>query len=184
MSRLSLNFAAEQRNLKAWTPTLGVAFLLAGLLALGFASWDYRQLVIEKSSLQDRRDALHQRTQRAHNITPITSELAAQVEQANAIFSLVQTPWATIFSALETARSKTPIGIALLSMKADTTKRELTLTGEAKDFSTLNSFTSALTDSAIFQNITLANDKLSTGNPPIVVTFDLRLTWLNDAPSH
>lgn len=184
MPRLSLNFAAKQRSLTAWNPALGFALLLAGVLALGIAAWDYRQKMDEKTGLQDRRDALHQRTQRLHNSAPIPADVAAQVEQANTAYALTQTPWEEIFTALEAARGKAPGGIALLSVKADTAKREITLTGEAKDFTALSAFTSALSDISIFQNISLTNDKLSTGSPPIVITFDLRLTWRADTPAH
>ena len=177
MSRLSINFATEQRSLTAWSPALGFSLLLAGVLALGVAAWDYRQHEDEKANLQSRRDGLHQRTQRLYAGDPVPAEMAAQVEQANTAYALIRTPWEEIFMALEAARDKEPGDIALLSVKADAAKRELILTGEAKDFTALSAFTSALSAIPIFQNITLANDKLSSGNPPIVVAFDLRLAW-------
>lgn len=177
MSRLSINFAAEQRSLTAWSPALGFSLFLAGVLALGIAAWDYRQQADEKTNLQNRRDVLHQRTQRLRTGDPIPAEMAAQVEQANIAYALIQTPWEEIFTALEAARDKAPGDIALLSVKADAAKRELVLTGEAKNFTALNTFASALSATPVFQNISLANDKLSAGNPPIVVAFDLRLAW-------
>lgn len=177
MPRLSINFAAEQHSLTAWNPVLGFSLLLAGALALGIAAWDYRQHEDEKASLEGRRDDLHQRTQRLHASSPVPPEVAAQVVQANAAYALIQTPWGGIFEALETARDKDAGNIALLSIKADAAKREFILTGEARDFTALSAFTSALSATPIFQNIALANDKLSAGPPPVVVAFDLRLGW-------
>lgn len=177
MSRLSINFAAEQRSLTAWSPALGFTLLLAGALALGAAAWDYRQQADEKINLQDRRDGLHQRAQRLHTADPIPPGMAARIEQANTVYALTQTPWEEIFMALEAARGKVPGDVALLSVKADAVKHDLVLTGEARDFTALSAFTSALSATPVFQNITLANDKLSSGNPPIIVAFDLRLSW-------
>lgn len=177
MTRLSINFAAEQRSLTAWNPALGFLLLLAGLLALGISAWDYRQQADEKINLQGRRDSLHQRTQRLHAADPIPAGMETQIKLANTAYALIQTPWEELFTALEAARDKRPDDIALLSVKADAAKRELILTGEARDFTALSAFTSALSATPVFQNISLANDKLSAGNPPIVVAFDLRLNW-------
>lgn len=177
MTRLSINFATGQRSLTAWNPALGFSLLLAGTLAFGIAAWGFQQQVDSKANLQGKRDALRQSTQRLHTGGPVPSEMAAQVEQANAAYALILTPWEEIFAALEAARGKVSGDIALLSIKADAAKRELIITGEAKDFTALSAFTSALSATPAFQNITLANDKLSAGNPPIVVAFDLRLTW-------
>lgn len=222
MPNLSINFATEQRSLTAWNPILGFSLLVAGALALGIAAWDYRQQADERLNLQGRRDVLHQSTQRLRTGDPIPPEMAAQVEQANTAYALIQTPWEEIFTALEAARGKgpgdavppsvkaytakrelvpasgakdfmaqdiargkEPGGIALLSVKADAAKRELILSGEARDFTALSAFTSALSSIPIFQNISLVNDKLSAGNPPVVVAFDLRLAWrAQDISSH
>lgn len=177
MPRLFINFAAEQRSLTAWNPALGFSLLLAGALALGISTWDYRQQTDEKANLQDRRDTLHQRTQRLRSGDPVPAEMAAQVEQANAAYALIRTPWEEIFKALEAARGKKPGDIALLSVKADAAKRELVITGEARDFTALSAFTSALSAASVFQNVSLANDKLNAGSPPVVVAFELRLAW-------
>lgn len=183
MPRLSLNFAADQRSLTVWNPALWLMCLLAGVLALGIAAWDYQRQADMTINLQDRRDTLHRRTQRLHNMDTISSDVAVQIERANAAYALAKTPWEIIFTALETAHDKASGGIALLSIKADTTKRELAISGEAIDFTALSLFTSALAEIPIFQNVYLINDRLSTGNPPVVVTFDLRLAWrVNTTP--
>lgn len=185
MPQLSLNFAAEQRSLTAWSPILGLSLLLAGVLVLGAAVCDYRQREDEKAHLEGRRNTLHQRTQRLRISDPIPAEILAQVEQANTAYAILQTPWEEIFTALEAAHGNDSSNIALLSVKADTAKHELILTGEAKDFTALSAFTSALSATPLFQSITLANDKLSAGNPPVVVVFDLRLAWrIQHTPPH
>jgi Tfp pilus assembly protein PilN len=183
MPRLSLDFASEQRDLTAWNPALGLALLLAGALLFGIVAWDSRSLADEKINLQDRLDTLTRRTQQLHNHEPIPAGLITQIEQANTVYALLQTPWEEIFTALETVLGKAPNDIALLSVKADAAKQELTLSGEARDFAALSAFTAALSAVSIFQNVSLADDKLSTGSPPVVVTFDLHLTWRGKAPS-
>ena len=184
MSRLHLNFAAGQRNLTTWNPVLGLSLLAMGILAIGLVTSDYRQQAEKKINAQDRQYALQQQTQHLHTGDPVPLELATQIDHANTIYALIQRPWEDTFTALESAREKVPGNIALLSIKVNSTEKEITLTGEAKDFSALSAFTSALSDIPIFQNVTLSNDKLSSGPPPIVVSFDLRLNWLAKAPSH
>jgi Tfp pilus assembly protein PilN len=177
MSKLLINFAAVQRSVNTWNPFWGGSLLLAGMFALGLSAWDYRLQAEQNASLQLQRDTLRQSTQQQQNHAPVPAELITQIEQANAVYAMTQTPWEAIFTALEAARGKPSGTIALLSLRADAAKRELTLTGEARDFAALNAFNAALSDIPIFQNVALSNDKLSSGNPPIVVTFDLRLTW-------
>ena len=184
MSKLHLNFAADQRNLTAWNPALGLALLAVGILAIGLFTSDYRQQAEQKINALDRQNALRQQTQHLHTGDPVPLELATQIDHANTIYALLQTPWENTFAALESAREKVPGTIALLSIKVNSAKKEIILTGEAKDFSALSAFTSALSDIPAFQNVTLSNDKLSSGLPPIVVSFDLRLNWLAQAPSH
>jgi hypothetical protein len=175
---LTLNFATEQRSLTAWNPVLGIALLFAGIIALVLVARDYRQQLDIHSTLMEQRDLAHlQQSKLQYSNAPLPAELKIQIEQANSVYALISTPWEKILSALETACKKNSSGIALLSIKADNSKNEIILTGEAKNFAAFSAFTAALSEAPEFQNITLTNDKLSTGNTPVVVNFDLRLNW-------
>lgn len=172
-----LNFAAEQRSLVAKRLALGFSLLATGTLALGIAANDYQQQTKKNADLHDHSATMREHTQRLQSGVAFTADMTAEIAQANAAYALTQIPWENIFRALELARSKVANNIALLSIRADTAKREFTLTGEAKDFAALSSFTSALSSSPIFQSASLTNDKLSEGVSPVIVTFDLRLAW-------
>lgn len=182
MSQLRLDFASKQRDLTASNPALGFALLLAGLLALGVSVRDYQQQAHEMGSLQNQRDALHRRARSQSNDAPLPAAVTVQIEQANTAYALIQTPWEEILSALESVRAKSSGSIALFSVRADAARQELILTGEARNFAALNSFVSALSQLPVFQNVSLTDDKLSTGSPPVVVNFDLRLNWRGNAP--
>jgi Tfp pilus assembly protein PilN len=184
MRPLSLDFASKQRSLTARKVFPGIVILLAGILSISSIFWQYQHQQAIKSGLQARLGSLKQHAQKLHTNTPLPPELLTQIEQANLVYAQIQTPWEKIFTALESSRVKSANDIALLSIKADATKRILTLTGEARDFNALNKFTGTLSDSATFENTVLTNDKLSTGSPPIVVNFELRLTWRTEDNRH
>ena len=180
MNHLRINFAQPQPSLNAWKPAWSMALLGIGLISLGIATWQYQHTTQANALLQNTRDALRQRAQTTPSNTPPTADLLAQVAQANASYALTQTPWEKIFTALEAARNQHDSSIALLSIRADAAKHELSLLGEAKNFKALSSFSAALSDTPLFYQVTLANDKLGTG-APIVVVFELRLNWHNTA---
>lgn len=183
MPRLALNFSGKQRSLQVWNPLLGGALLLSGIIALGIAGYEYNRQLSLNADLQGEYAGLQDRTQRQRNNVPLSPSVVAELEQANIAYELTRTPWEKIFTALEAARDAHPDDIALLAIRIDASKLELSITGEAKDFAALSAFTSALSGSPEFQNVSLTNDKLSVGSMPIVVVFDLRLNWTKpDAP--
>ncbi|MBI2319913.1 MAG: PilN domain-containing protein [Betaproteobacteria bacterium] len=174
MSRLSLDFANAQRPLASPRLGLGLALLAAGAIALGVAAWEYREQTLANASLQERRDQLAERVERRRPAALISPEIAAQAEQAGAAYAQLRAPWEEVFHALEAARGAE---IALLSLSADAGKREIALSGEARDFAALSAFADTLSASPPFRKATLANHKFSDGAAPIVVKFDLALGW-------
>jgi hypothetical protein len=178
MSRLALNFCTKQRALQAWNPVMGSAFLLLGLISVCIAGYQYRQQMLLKSELQSKYSELQNRTQHRQVVAPVAALNMVDVEQANKAFELTRTPWGRIFASLEAARSEHPADIALLAVKVDASKQELSISGEAKNFAALSEFTSSLTANPEFQNVNLVNDKLVSGNIPVVVSFDLRFNWI------
>jgi Tfp pilus assembly protein PilN len=172
-----LNFAIEQHSLVAKRPAWGISLLAVGTLVLGGVTNDYQQQAKINAGLNDLSASMRQHTPGLHSGAAFPANITTEIAQVNAAYALIQTPWENIFRALELARDKAPNNIALLSVRADTAKQEITLTGEAKDFAALSAFTSALSSSPVFQSASLTNDKLSEGVSPLIVTFDLRLAW-------
>lgn len=179
-SSLSLNFATQQRSLTARNPVLGIALLLAGSLAFGFAFQNYQKQADDNTALQSKQHALRKADKHKDSSNTVFPELKNQIEQANAVYASTRTPWNSVFAMLESARGSKLDAIALLSLRANQSKREILLTGEAKSFSELSSFTSALSSQPGFRNVTLISDKLSEGKTPQVVSFDLHLEWLDN----
>ena len=174
MSRLSLDFASAQRALAGPKPYLGAGLLLAGALALAMVAWNNDQQAEANAALRAQRDHAAARAQRQQPREQVPAELSARFDQASAAYTQVMTAWDELFQALETSRSG---DIALLSLSADSARREFVLTGEAKDFGALSKFSDTLSGSPLFRQVALSNHKLSEGAPPIVVKFDLMLAW-------
>ncbi|MFA6015751.1 MAG: PilN domain-containing protein [Gallionellaceae bacterium] len=177
MPNLTLNFAAKQVSLQTWNPLLGSTILIIGVTVFGFAVADYRQQLSLNSDLQEKSSQLQNNAGLNSRKASTPLALENEIAQANLAYTQLQTPWGEIFSALETARNAQADDVALLSIKADSNKRELRISGEAKDFPRLSAFSAALSDSPMFKNIHLSNDKLNVSTVPIVVSFDLQLNW-------
>ena len=178
MHRLSLDFASAQRPLAGPKPYLGVALLLAGVLVLAGVAWKNDQQIEANNALRAQRDQLAARLKRQQPREQVPAELSAQFDQAAAAYTQIKTAWDDLFQALETGRSS---DIALLSLTADSGKKEFALSGEAKDFGALSKFSDAMSANPQFRRVALANHKLSEGAPPIVVKFDLMLAWRQDS---
>jgi hypothetical protein len=104
----------------------------------------------------------------------VPAELSSQFDQAATAYAQIMTAWDELFRVLEASRGG---DIALLSLSADSAKKEFILTGEAKDFGSLSKFSDTLSANPLFRRVALSNHKLSEGAPPIVVKFDLMLAW-------
>lgn len=174
MSRLSLDFASAQRNLVRPKPTLGFGLLLTGALVLALVAAQNSQQIEINAALRAERDQLAARLQRQKPQQAVPAELSAQFDQAAAAHARIMTAWDDLFQALERSRGGE---IALLSLAADSARREFALSGEAKDFAALSNFADTLSANPLFRRTTLSNHKLSEGAPPVVVKFDLVLAW-------
>ena len=177
MSRLSLDFTSAQRSLAGPKPYLRFGLLAAGALVLAVTAWSNDRQTEANAALRAERDQLTTRLQRSQPTQQVPTELSAQFEQAATAYAELFTSWDELFQVLEASRSS---DIALLSITADTAKKEFALSGEAKDFGALSKFSDALSSSPLFRRVALSNHKLSEGAPPIVVKFDLTLAWRQD----
>lgn len=177
MFPLSLDFASAQRTLARPKPYLGVGLLLAGALVLALVAWDYDQRIETNTALRVQRDQMAARLKRGKPQEQMPAEMSAQLHQAATAYAQIMTPWDDLFQALETSRTGE---IALLSLNADTARKEFALSGEAKDFAALSKFSDMLSSRPVFGRVALSNHRLSEGTPPMVVKFDLMLAWRQD----
>ena len=178
MSRLALDFASAQRTLAGPKRYLELALFLCGVVALGLVGWKNEQQSEINATLRAQRDQLAARVQRRQPLQQLPAEMSAQFEQAATAHAQITTAWDDLFRALEASRGS---DIALLSLNADATRREFALGGEARDFAALSAFSDRLSSDPLFGRVALSNHKLSEGAPPVVVKFELILTWLPQA---
>lgn len=177
MTRLSLDFASAQRSLAGPRPYLGWGILVAGVLVSAITAWSNDQQVEANVALRAERDQLAARLQRSQPAEKVPAELSDQIQQAATAYGEIMTPWDDLFQALEASKGN---DVALISITADAAKREFALSGEARDFGALSGFSDALSARPLFPQVALSNHRLSEGAPPIVVKFELRLTWRQD----
>lgn len=171
MRALTLDF---RRNVRphGWINTV---LLLAGMAAAGFAGWSAWQTSADLHALEATLASLSKQPQRKAPLRAGTD--AQQFERETRVLANValelNTPWNPLFRALEAAPQK----IALLSIEPDAHKRELILTGEAKDFKEMLDYVRYLQEQAMLSGIALQTHQINQQDRDKPVRFRITAGW-------
>lgn len=171
MLPLTLDFRRNERP-HGW---INGALLVAGVLAAGYAGWSAWQFSADGRSLDARLASLSKKPQQ--KAAPIAGVEAQQFERESRVLANVaielNTPWNPLFRALEAAPQK----IALLSIEPDAHKRELILTGEAKDFKEMLDYVRYLQGQAMLSGIALQTHQINQQDRDKPVRFRITAGW-------
>lgn len=169
--------SALQFDFKQPTPllqVLGYVLLLVGILVviLVFQQWQY----FEQGLVQDHKKISSLTTQPRRQQRSDTNNLAnAEIEKhRKEILRLTTLPWQRLLSEVEVALGS---DIALLSVRPDPGKFQLTLEGEAKDYTAIVSFMQRLEASPVFSSVHLASHEAQTDVPGQPVHFTILMRW-------
>jgi hypothetical protein len=153
----------------------GAVLLLAlgALGAIALMTWQARQ---ETRAALSATGALHARAVQSNKAggreKPVLT--VQQTRDWNLVTRQLNTPWATIFDALETS---TPEDVALVAIEPDAGRASVRLQVEAKTLDTLLAYAQALKANGPFQDVTLlkheTNDQDATR--PMRLSLDVRL---------
>ncbi len=168
MTRLRLDFAAPR-----YRPSLpGAAFLLVGLLAMGWTVQAYQATQAERLQLEQRLSALRQSAAEAGKRPSAAADLR---QAANAAArQRLDLPWAQLTDALHQARGR---DIGLLSLEADGRQGQLTLLAQARSYDAMLAFYQRLQASAGITAVSLAQHEWVESDGAQAVGFTLRLRW-------
>ena len=153
---------------------MGLALLLMGACALAFVIWSNDRQGDSNAELRAQRDRLAASLRPGKLQEKMQTEDSAKIGVAGAAYARIMRPWGGMFHALESSRSDE---IAILSLVADATRKEIALSGEAKDFAALSRFSDTLSGNPAFMKVELADHKLIDGAPRNLVRFELKLAW-------
>jgi Tfp pilus assembly protein PilN len=108
------------------------------------------------------------------------STLSTEFETAAAVVQQLNTPWASLFSVLESAYSDNAI---LLGAEPDSAARSIRLTAEAKDTSSMLAFVRQLRDSKVLGDAYVISHVVNQQDPQHPIRFVVTSHWLDAPPS-
>lgn len=171
MRALTLDFRREDRPYR-W---INSVLLVAGLAAAGYVGWQAWQLSATGNELDAELARLTKQPER--KVPRRVGPEAEQVERESRVLAAValelNTPWNPLFRALEAAPQK----VALLSMEPDAHKRELILTGEAKDFKEMLDYVRYLQGQTMLSGIALQTHQINHQDRDKPVRFRITAGW-------
>jgi hypothetical protein len=161
----------QQRPLH-WLGPLLLA-LAAAATALSGAYW---------LDLNDRASALEQKLEmieHGHGIRIAGGQrsqqtLAQEVARANEVLHQLTLPWQELLLAVEAAGGR---NVTLLSLEPDMERREVKISGEARDMMLLLNYISQLEQQEAFGQVLLQNHQVQLRDPERPVRFALLAVW-------
>jgi NADH:ubiquinone oxidoreductase subunit D len=165
-------------------PWLGLAVLLAGLVALALLADRYQAVAEQSRVLEERADQLARQSARRAPAPRTATEQAAraqmlEVKQANQVVRELAVPWNTLFNAVESSGGE---GITLLALEPDTQKGTVKITGEAKDLDVLLAYVKQLATRDVFAGVLLQSHQVQREVAEKPLRFALLARWKGAAP--
>jgi hypothetical protein len=157
------------------------ALLLVGGVAMAVAANHYRTLTVE---LDARHAAVQQSRSAARSVANAdpraSKDLAERMYAAQVVRSEIGVPWEGLFKALESVDEK---DVALLGLSPDAAKKQIKLSGEAKNLEAMVSYHRKLSGHPAFSEVSLSEHDLVQKDPQQPIRFTATATWMlaNDA---
>jgi Tfp pilus assembly protein PilN len=175
MRVLDLDFRREDRQAR-WA---GIALLAAGLAAAIAVGAQYSQLAEEsalaEASVQQSGIAARKQTV-AIRPSGDPQKVALEMKRASEVAFQLKVPWNDLFASVEAANTPT---VALLSIESDTAKRQVKISGEAKDIESMLAYLRVLGAQPRLANIYLQSHQLQQQDPQHPVRFVLGAAWVS-----
>ena len=162
MKRLDLDFAASRRADAGWV-VLGLALFIA--FDAGMA---YRDLALEAATLEAR----PRRAPRAPGVP--AESMDAALREADGVARALLLPWDSLFRTLEQSADER---VALLALQPDARKREIAITGEARDYDAVLAFVTRLESRHTLRDVHLVRHELREDDPQRPLAFSILASW-------
>ncbi len=103
-------------------------------------------------------------------------KVVLEVKRASEIAVQLRLPWKELFASVESANTA---DVALLSIESDTGKRQLKISGEAKDLASMLDYVRLLGAQPKLANVYLQSHHLQQQDPQHPVRFALGADWVS-----
>jgi Tfp pilus assembly protein PilN len=175
MRALNLDFRHEDRQAR-W---LGIALLAAGLagaLAVGVQYSDLAEELTQAEASVHRSGIAARRQTAVIRPSGDLQKVALEMKRAGEVAFALKVPWNDLFASVEAA--KTP-NVALLGIESDTAKRQVKISGEAKDIESVLDYLRFLGAQPKLANVYLQSHQLQQQDPQHPVRFVLGAAWVS-----
>lgn len=183
MKPIKLRFDAPVRPSLRWLNGVaggivgwsGVAAMICASSLLAYVGWLSTQAAQQLSATQSRVDELQQTSNLNRSATRTALSLSPEQRDTwNQITRQLNTPWASLLDALESA---TPEGIALVSIEPDVRHNSIRLQAEAKTLDALLQYAQALKAVDLFDDVTPIKHEVNEqdANRPFRLSLNIRL---------
>lgn len=175
MRTLDLDFRRQNHRTK-W---LGIAVLTVGIAAAAIAGLQHtrlaEELALAQTGLRQSENAAR-RQGAAKSSTAELQQLELTMKRAREVASALKLPWHELFAGVEAANLP---GVALLSIESDSVKRQLKITGEAKDLQSMLEYVHVLGQQPKLVNTYLQSHQVQQQDPQHPVRFVLGTNWVS-----
>mgnify|MGYP001577907794 CR=1 FL=1 len=154
-----------------------LALLAFGVLLASLALFSHQALLAEIARHEARIGELARAAPRSTAVTSDPRQLDEEVKRANVILRQLTQPWDALFRALESTSALQEKTIALLTIQPDAEKRQVKITGEAKNLTVMLDYVKLLSDGAVLSNVYLVSHQVQTKDPDKPVRFSLSAEW-------
>ncbi len=167
-----------------WQGALAAALLATATAAFGHAVWQAWDLQRQAATLQDAADEQARAARAARRARPAAGAAsaatepqaltAAELHEWSQIVQRLDTPWASLFDALERA---TPRQVALIGIEPQPASGGIRIQAEARTLATLLDYAAALRATPPFTDVLLVKHETQDRSPqqPVRLTLEVRL---------
>ena len=174
MRRQRLNFACPQPTVRLNGRHHGAMVLAASVLVAAGLVDHYLDVVGEIESVETRIGRLARASRPGQMVLGSREKVAEEVRRVNRAAQQLTIPWEELFRAVELAADK---NVALLALQPNFQKRELKISGEANDFSTIMKYLERLKDGEALTEVRLVNHEVVSRPNANAIRFELNATW-------
>lgn len=156
-----------------WRSLWTMAFVVVWVLALGFGVHDLRLHMQEQVELAQQLERLQagRRANKAERADALPTDV---VQAANQVIGMIDRPWGALLAALERANVE---AATLLAVEPDMERRDIRISGEAKDGMAMLEHVRALARQSELHNVYLANHQVNVQDAQRPVRYTVQASW-------
>lgn len=163
-----------QRSVRPF-PWAGAVVLASAIAVLMFSGSYYRDTLARISYWEAQAGKIERASIRQTVASPRDmKDMALEIKHANEVLTQITLPWDSLFQAVEWSAGK---DVALLTIEPDAERREVKISGEAKNIGALLNYIGHLSAQEAFSGVYLRSHQVQRREREQPVRFALVVAW-------